>query len=234
LSGPFCGAGLRGVKLQSSICSTISEEPVLRPVAYAFWKVRGIVRFDEEVLPCLACLYLVQALTQQRDSILQNELEKTYCSHRQGLFSLALSITGCRQLAEDAIHSAFERLYRSNASVDGDLLNYVFASVRNASRDAVRFSKRSSEFRETIFNGYMPPETSANPADDLLTAERDQILRSAVDHLDEAEREVVVLKTFAGLTFDAVAEVLDQPAKTVATRYRRALIKLEEKLKGRI
>lgn len=165
---------------------------------------------------------------------MQNELEKTYCSHRQGLFSLALSITGCRQLAEDAIHSAFERLCRSNASPDGDIVNYVFASVRNASRDAIRSSRRATEVRETIFNGYVPPETSANPADDLLTAERDQILRSAVNNLDEAEREVVILKAFAGLTFDAVAEVLDQSAKTVATRYRRALMKLEEKLKGQI
>lgn len=165
---------------------------------------------------------------------MRDELEKTYCSYRQGLFSLALSITGCRQLAEDAIHSAFERLCRSNASIDGDMVNYVFASVRNASRDAVRSSKRASEIRETIFNGYMPPETSPNPADDLLTAERDQILRTAIDNLDESEREVVVLKTFAGLTFDAVAEVLDQSAKTVATRYRRALTKLEEKLKGQV
>lgn len=113
-------------------------------------------------------------------------------------------------------------------------MNYVFASVRNASRDAVRSSRRASEVRETIFNGFLPPEASANPADDLLTAERDQILRAAIDNLDESEREVVVLKTFAGLTFDAVAEVLGQSAKTVATRYRRALTKLEEKLKGRI
>lgn len=67
-----------------------------------------------------------------------------------------------------------------------------------------------------------------------LTAERDQILRSAVDDLDEAERAVVVLKTFAGLTFAAIGEVLEQSEKTVATRYRRALLKLEEKLRGQL
>ncbi|MDG1897072.1 MAG: sigma-70 family RNA polymerase sigma factor [Fuerstiella sp.] len=119
----------------------------------------------------------------------RDQLEETYCSQRQGLFSLALSITGCRQLAEDAIHAAFERLCRLDAE---------------------------------------------SPADDVLTAERDQILRTAVNDLDESDREVVVLKIFAGLTFDAVREILNQPAKTVATRYRRSLIKLEERLRGQL
>lgn len=117
----------------------------------------------------------------------------------------------------------------------GDVVNYVFASVRNAARDVLRANRRASEVRETIFNGYQPPEQqSVNPADDLLTVERDQILRAAIDDLDDAEREVVVMKTFAGLTFDAIGEVLEQPAKTVATRYRRALMKLEERLRGQL
>jgi RNA polymerase sigma factor (sigma-70 family) len=57
---------------------------------------------------------------------------------------------------------------------------------------------------------------------------------STASYLDEAEREVVVLKTFAGLTFAAIGEVLEQSEKTVATRYRRALLKLEEKLRGQL
>ena len=162
-------------------------------------------------------------------------LEKLYCSHRQGLFSLALSITGCRQLAEDAIQSAFERLCRSSTAPAGDVVNYVFAAVRNAARDSVRSKQRASDVRETIFNGFVSADgTSREPVDGMLTTERDQILRSAVDDLDEAEREVVVLKTFAGLTFAAIGEVLEQSEKTVATRYRRALLKLEEKLRGPI
>ena len=166
---------------------------------------------------------------------MRDQLEKTYCSHRQGLFSLALSITGCRQLAEDAIQSAFERLCRSDAVPGDDLAGYVFASVRNASRDVVRARRRVDGIRESIFNGAVRSEDSwTGPAEDYLTAERDQILRTAVDGLDEADREVVVLKTFAGLTFEAIGDVLKQPAKTVATRYRRALTKLEEKLRGQL
>ena len=165
---------------------------------------------------------------------MRDELENTYRLHRQGLFSLAQSITGCRPLAEDAVHSAFERLFRS-PKPDGDVVSYVFAAVRNAARDAVRSNRRAAIVRESLFSASVPLESEIDdPADDLLTAERDQILRSAVDELDYDVREVVVLKTFAELTFDAIGEVLNQPAKTVATKYRRALIKLEEELRGQL
>lgn len=147
---------------------------------------------------------------------------------------MALSVTRCAQLAEDAIHVAFERLCRRQDPPDGDLVSYVFAAVRNASRDAVRYRRVQSERTESLFNGYVPPEQADDPADDVLTRERDQILRAAVEDLDEADREVVVLKVFAGLTFDATGRVLDQSPRTVATRYRRALLKLEEKLRGQL
>lgn len=165
---------------------------------------------------------------------MREQLEETYRSHRQGLFSLALSVTRCAQLAEDAVHVAFERLCRRPAPPEGDFVSYVFAAVRNASRDAVRHRRVRAELTESLFNGYQSPEQADNPADDVLTRERDQILRSAVDGLPLADREIVVLKVFAGLTFDAVARVLEQSPKTVATRYRRALAKLEEKLRGQL
>ncbi len=75
---------------------------------------------------------------------------------------------------------------------------------------------------------------SATPVDGLLTRERDQILRLAIDQLHEDDREVIVMKVFGDLTFDEIGGVLKQPAKTVATRYRRALVKLEERLRGQL
>ena len=166
---------------------------------------------------------------------MRDQLENTYRSHRQGFFSLALSITGCRQLAEDAVHSAFERLCRLSAAPTGDLTNYVFASVRNAAWDLKRQRRRTAITHETIFNGDAAADTQRAPVtDDVLTVERDQILRDAVDKLEEDDREVVVMKVFAGLTFEAIGEILQQPAKTVATRYRRALMKLEARLRGQL
>lgn len=167
--------------------------------------------------------------------ILRNQLEETYRSYQQGLFSLALSITGCGQQAEDAVQSAFEGLCRSEILPDGSIVSYVFAAVRNAALDLVRSNRRASKVRETIFNGFLHKVSeSATPVDGLLTRERDQILRLAIDQLHEDDREVIVMKVFGDLTFDEIGGVLKQPAKTVATRYRRALVKLEERLRGQL
>lgn len=162
------------------------------------------------------------------------DLESIYREHRQGLFSLAMSITGCRQAAEDAVHDAFTRLYKRRPEPQ-QLTAYVFRTVRNVAIDHQRSGAKQRQAAESIFNGYVPPPAKTEaPPDDLLTSERDQILRCAIAALTEDERDAVVLRAFAGLTFDQAGEALDAPAKTVATRYRRALTKLENSLRGRL
>lgn len=114
-------------------------------------------------------------------------------------------------------------------------MSCVFAAVRNAAFDVMRAELRAFTVRESLFDGRLADAMQSQmPAHELLTQERDQLLRAAVEGLDNEDREVVVLKVFADLTFDAIAEVLERPAKTVATRYRRALLKLEDRLRGQL
>ncbi|MEP3482361.1 MAG: sigma-70 family RNA polymerase sigma factor [Fuerstiella sp.] len=168
---------------------------------------------------------------------MRDELENLYRTHRQGLFSFALSLTGCRQQAEDAVHAAFAKLCASMPDQIDDLKSYVFACVRNAALDALRTDRRTSDIQNSLFED--TPTDSAihkttNPENELNNHERNERLGNAVDQLGSNEREVVVMKIYSGLTFDEIGRVLEQPAKTVATRYRRALLKLEEKLRGKL
>jgi len=59
-------------------------------------------------------------------------LEAVYREHRQGLYSLAVTITASHQLAEDAVHNAFARMIRTVQPEQDNLVPYVFRSVRNA------------------------------------------------------------------------------------------------------
>ncbi len=165
-------------------------------------------------------------------------LESVYDSHRQGLYSMALSVTGSRALAEDAIQEGFAKLVRHRNSASGlpvatseGLVPYVFMTVRNSAIDLQRKANRQKKLADSLFNGYSPPANhSMSPPQDMLTRERDQILRDAIETLPEEQRDAVVLKAFGGLTFEQAAAVLDIPPKTLATRYRRALKKLETRL----
>ncbi len=85
------------------------------------------------------------------------ELQQVYRQHRQALFSLALTITGCAGLAEDAVHEAFQRLSGMREQASGRLAAYAFASVRNAAMDCCRRAKRERTVAETLFADVAKP-----------------------------------------------------------------------------
>ena len=162
---------------------------------------------------------------------MKQELERIYSVHRQGLFSLALSITGSPAKAEDAVHEAFSRLLQSGKLPDGDPVPYTFASVRNASYDIRR--------RETLVRNKaaeLPTLTARQPQDSPLASaqasEEHDRLKQAVEGLPIAQKETVVMHIFSGLTFAQIAQSLGEPLQTVASRYRRALQALKEALES--
>ena len=165
-------------------------------------------------------------------------MESLYREHRQGLFTYALSIVGCPQTAEDAIQNAFTRLHASSNLAgemeQGKMIPYVFRCVRNCAIDLQRKQLNRKRLSESLFEGIRQTDTAPSPADSLLTEERAEILRAAIDELAESEREVIILKMFAGLTFEQAGEMAETSPKTMATRYRRALVKLENQLRGQI
>ena len=64
-------------------------------------------------------------------------LRAFYVGTRQQLYTYAVSITGNRESAEDAIHGVFEQLLRQGY-MPGDLRPYIFRCVRNAALDDLR------------------------------------------------------------------------------------------------
>lgn len=162
------------------------------------------------------------------------ELEQVYQQHRQTLFSLALTVTGCSGIAEDAVHEAFMRLCQLKVQPSGSLTAYVFAAVRNAAIDCRRRQQRQTALAESLFldSGKDAGAVSfAAESSGPEVSERNAQLKSAIDQLDELTRQVLVMKIFAEMTFDEIGEVLETPSATVATRYRRAILKLEEQLR---
>jgi len=159
----------------------------------------------------------------------QQDLEQIYREHRQGLFSLALSITRCPDLAEDAVHDAVTRLWRSSVEPSGDRVAYVFASVRNAALEVARRRRRSTQLGESVFEAHGP-----DPATSAVDAERRQLARRAVDALPIRQRQVVVLRLYVGLTFRQIAETIGEPLQTVASRYRRALQRIKDRIEKQV
>ena len=158
---------------------------------------------------------------------MRTQLERIYTQHRQGLFTLALSITRCPARAEDAVHNAFARLWQLREPPSQDLKAYVFRAVRNAAVDQVR---RQTATAEDITAVSIYDDRQLGAESDAIRTERQQHIRIALEKLEDADRQVVVLRIYSELTFQEMAQVLDEPLATVASRYRRALAKLREEL----
>jgi RNA polymerase sigma-70 factor (ECF subfamily) len=60
------------------------------------------------------------------------------------------------------------------------------------------------------------------------------LIQEAMSKLQEVYREVVTLKTWGGLTFAEIAEALEIPANTAASRYRYGLEELRKALGSKV
>lgn len=153
------------------------------------------------------------------ESTFADQLRDFYESHRRELYAYAVTLTRERAAAEDAIHTAFERLLRRGC-LPGELRPYVFRSVRNAAVDELRRGRRHSG--DGAFAGEpeaaAPSVTSGGELSGLLA------------RLGGDERETIVLKVFDSLTFREIAEVRGVSVNTAASWYRRGLEKLRELL----
>jgi RNA polymerase sigma-70 factor, ECF subfamily len=144
------------------------------------------------------------------------------CADRLGHYLLVR--LGVKEDAEDALQETFLRLARARRKLGAveNLDAYVFAVARNeVARLAARRARRQHEplSAEALFC------TSADNAEHRELAEQ---MAAAIQQLSPEQREAVELKSYAGLTFQQIAQVTALPQGTVATRYRAALVKMEQ------
>ena len=134
----------------------------------------------------------------------------------------------CRSLGaadpEDVAQEAFSRTYLALGRIaPGAVRGYVYVTAVNQVRDRGR--KRS-----LLDHGFslVPPDGPA--ADDLATRRVDgEPLRRAVRALGVGDRQVVVLRYWAGLTDGQIADHLGLRPGTVRSRLSRALRRLADR-----
>lgn len=137
-----------------------------------------------------------------------------------------------REDAEDLVQEAILKMwhYQQEEGRGGGPpdLPLVFSTIRFAGLMVYRTEKRRKHREEAIV--YM------NDFNDVWldpVAEKDEeaeILRTAVQELSEKLREVVVMKTWGGLTFAQISEALAISPNTAASRYRYALEQLAHRM----
>ena len=143
------------------------------------------------------------------------------------LFRVAFSVLGSSEDAEDVVQEVFTSMYRARRSMGRvrDLTGYVFAALRHA---AVR---RASQLHTQRSSRIAAGETARGRTHGSVSIEISSDLEQALRSLPPEQRQVIALKTDAGLTFAEIGAALDISPNTAASRYRYALEKLRAALR---
>ena len=146
-------------------------------------------------------------------------------AHGAALVLLARQIVPGRADAEDVVQEAFIRFWRSRVSVT-DQRAYLFACVKHCALDWQRGRQRRLRREELAARS----EAEALFVGATEHDERRAAIEDALRELPAEQAEVLVLKIWGQLTFPQIAEALDIPPNTAASRYRYAIIKLRDSL----
>jgi len=125
---------------------------------------------------------------------------------------------------QDVVQEAFVRLWSRRVQLreDGSLKALLYKTVRNASLDELRTSRR----RQKILATGPQPSRPRTPYEDVHGAELQRLAAGAVGQLPEKRREVFRLIREEGLSYRDAAEVLGLSEQTVANHMSLALADL--------
>lgn len=160
----------------------------------------------------------------------EGDLERLYDAYAGALYAFGLHLTRDEGETRDLIQEVFVKLARNPELLRGvtEPKSFLFRLLHNASVD--RFRRRQTQQTYLAALAAEPAPAFAPTDDPDEQAFRDA-LGQGLASLPPEQREVLHLKLWQGLTFDAIAEVLGIPLNTAASRYRYGLDKLRQHLR---
>jgi len=157
------------------------------------------------------------------------EIERLYDAHAQSLFAFLLNFTRDEADTRDLLQEIFVKLAREPMLLDGvrEERAFLIRLAHNAAIDLIRRRGTRDKTKENFAAEKTSPFAPTNDPDEKLFREE---VAFALGELPEEQRAVVHLKLWEGLTFEQIANALDIPPNTAASRYRYGL----DKMRGRL
>jgi len=158
------------------------------------------------------------------------ELRRLYDGHAQPLYAFLLNLTRDEADTRDLLQDVFVKLARDPALLAGvrDERAFLIRLAHNAAIDLIRRRGTRDKTRERFAAEIISPFAQASDPDEQTFR---AALSGALGELPPDQRAVMHLKLWEGLTFEQIADALDIPLNTAASRYRYALDKLRERLR---
>jgi RNA polymerase sigma-70 factor (ECF subfamily) len=161
-------------------------------------------------------------LLRQGDS---SALRRLYEKYRTDLFTMALSLIHDVHAAEDCLQDIFARLAEGAADIKirRNLKGYLVSSVANRARDLLRSRTKQLDKIES----FGCSASATDPVKILIGREESVRLFNMLMRLPYDQREVFVLHVQGEMKFREIAKLQNISIKTVQSRYRYGIEKLQ-------
>ena len=163
----------------------------------------------------------------------ETALESLISRYKEKIFSTIFYLVKDRHLAEDLFQDVFikiiDKLRTKNYNEEGKFLHWALRISHNLCVDYFRKEKRNHTTSGDNNNLFELIELSSDAADSkLVTSQVHEKVRVMLDQLPDEQREVIILRHFAELSFKEIAEITNTSINTALGRMRYGLINLRK------
>ena len=146
--------------------------------------------------------------------------------YSRDLCRFALRYLGNDHDAEDAVQEVFVKILESDTSPN-EFRRWAYRIVRNVCLNRLR-SKGRRRDADRLETGLDIPMEQVGELTRLVRVEDGVAIRTALETLSDAQREVLILRYLEGLERDEIAEVLDVSVSVVKSRLFEGINRLRK------
>jgi len=164
----------------------------------------------------------------------ESGLEQLIVRHQRKVFTSIILLVKDKELAEDLFQETFIKVIKTlrsgNYQEEGKFLPWVVRIAHNLVIDYFRKQKRMQMVRDTDEYSVMDSLklTDENVEDKIITTQIHADIRRLIEFLPLDQREVVIMRHFADMSFKEIAESTNVSINTSLGRMRYALINMRK------
>lgn len=152
----------------------------------------------------------------------EKTLRVVYLKYHEELYTVAVKYLRNKELAEDAVHDIFVKLWDNRDKLDqtGSLSGFLFTAIENHVLNMIDAQRRKMGKQEKLSK---EKEQDKKATDFVIRfSEYQQVYEDAIEKLPKARRHVFELRMKEGLTNQEVADYLDISIHTVKSQFYKA------------
>jgi RNA polymerase sigma-70 factor (ECF subfamily) len=188
-------------------------------------------------VPAKAGVHTDQQLVQQYLKGEEKAFEKLLTRHKRKVWTHIFLLVRDRDLTEDIFQDTFIKVVHTlksgRYSEEGKFLPWVMRIAHNLVIDHFRRTKKMPLVRSNdehdVFATLSQP--GKNVEQRMVNVQIDTDVRKLIDHLPPEQREVVLMRTYLGMSFKEISEHTDVSINTALGRMRYALINMRKLIK---